>query len=203
MGPFLDSAIRLDSVLSWSFHDFFFHSESFHFCRGFAVLRGEAWQEWWKKCCPATCHFLSLRVASVESERSIAADCTTPKLYVYQRSVTENQSAFVLKGAFLPMLSVLWQGALHVLEPERVASWSSGGRRLAVRRCCMDTFGLLAAAWRGGRSGVAGSAGWRQSACAPAGCASEAMRLHNFCYAGGCGVSGCDIGDGLSSFVLT
>ncbi len=38
---------------------------------------------------------------------------------------TENQSVLVLKGAFLSLLTVLLQGALHVLELERVDSWSS------------------------------------------------------------------------------
>ena len=38
---------------------------------------------------------------------------------------TENQSVLVLKGAFLYLLTVLLQGALHVLELERVDSWSS------------------------------------------------------------------------------
>ena len=42
---------------------------------------------------------------------------------------TENQSVLVLKGAFLSLLTVLLQGALHVLELERVDSWSSGGMK--------------------------------------------------------------------------
>ena len=50
---------------------------------------------------------MPLRGAAVGGERSDAAGCRAPKLCGCQWPATENQSALVLKGAFLPWLTVL------------------------------------------------------------------------------------------------
>ena len=85
----------------------FFHSEILSFLsrrrrftrRGVTRMLG--------KCCQISRSFLSLRGAAVESDRINAADCPAPKLCGCPWPATENQSALVLKGTFLFLLTVL------------------------------------------------------------------------------------------------
>ncbi len=81
-------------------------------------------------CLPASSSIALNRPCRSEGRQSAASEAkmqaAMPRSFAAAGGLaTENQSVLVLKGAFLYLLTVLLQGALHVLELERVDSWSS------------------------------------------------------------------------------